>query len=305
MIHGGVGTLSKEEMTPELRAQYVRDLESALLAGHAILDAGGTSLKAIEAAILVLENSPRFNAEPGAALTRDGTVELDASIMDGRTKEAGAVAGLQRVKNPIAAARTVMDKTEHVLLAGPGAKALHRGDRARVKGSILLHHRASQGAAPTPPAPGRGTTGWARPTRRFGTVGTVALDRQGHLAAGTSTGGITNKRPRAHRRLADHRGRHLRRTTPHARLGATGDGEFFIRLAVAHDIAARVRDLGKSVEIAAETVIHEVLTPAGGEGGVIVLGPNGRFAMIFNTEGMYRGLIGEDGVFAWRSPEEP
>jgi beta-aspartyl-peptidase (threonine type) len=303
-IHGGVGTLTHEELTPEVERAYRADLERALRAGSAVLDGGGTSLDAVEAAIRILEDSPRFNAGKGAVFTHEGRNELDASIMDGGTKRAGAMAGVTVVKNPIAGARAVMEKTPHVMLVGPGADAFARSagleivdpsyfrteDRWQQLQRALEEEKKAGGQ-------GRRAVPDALP---LGTVGAVALDRHGHLAAGTSTGGMTNKR---FGRVGDSPiiGAGCYAEDASCAVSATGHGEYFIRYAVAHDIAARVKYQGLSVSRAADEVIQKTLraTDAEGgvaEGGVIVLDARGRFAASFNTEGMYRGSITSDGT---------
>jgi beta-aspartyl-peptidase (threonine type) len=297
VIHGGAGTRAKEEMPPELEKRYRADLERALREGHKAL-IRGTSLDAVEVAIKVLEDSPLFNAGKGAVFTSEGRNELDASIMEGKDKRAGAVAAVRRIKNPISAARAVMEKTAHVLLVGDGA------DRFAVSVGLeeanplyfwteerwnqLLKARREQKdkskGSGKPPLEGD-----------HGTVGAVAIDGQGNLAAGTSTGGMTN---RLSGRVGDSpiigAGTYADNET--CAVSATGHGEYFIRHAVAHDIVALMRYKGISVDKAAGRVIHETLKKAGGEGGVIALDAQGNFTMPFNSEGMYRGYITRDGT---------
>jgi beta-aspartyl-peptidase (threonine type) len=282
-IHGGAGTIPREKMTPEREAVMRADLERALREGHAILAAGGTSLDAVTRAIITLEDSPYFNAGKGAVFTHDGINELDAAIMSGATLAAGSVAGVRTVKNPILLARAVMEKSPHVMLVGPGADqfAEHAGIE-RVDPSYF-----------------RTEERWQQLQDKLaddknGTVGAVALDRSGALAAGTSTGGMTNKR---WGRVGDSpligAGTYANATCA---ISATGHGEFFIRHAVAHDICARMKYLGISLETAAHQVVMEELVQAKGEGGVVALDRDGNVAMPFNSQGMYRGTIGEDGV---------
>jgi len=294
VIHGGAGPLPKAKMTPELEATYRADLEQSLRAGQAILKAGGASLDAVEAAIRVLEDSPRFNAGKGAVFTHDGRNELDASIMDGQTGKAGAVAGVTTVRNPIAAARAVMEKSKHVMLVGPGAERFVQEAgltivdpdyfRTEERWQELQHalRKEREGATAAPP-------------RHLGTVGAVALDHAGHLAAGTSTGGMTNKR---FGRVGDSPiiGAGTFAEDASCAVSATGHGEYFIRHVVAYDIAARVKYQGKPVRAAAAAVIHGVLNAEAGEGGVIVLDAKGNWTAPFNSEGMYRGTITEDGT---------
>ncbi|HEX8202780.1 MAG TPA: isoaspartyl peptidase/L-asparaginase, partial [Isosphaeraceae bacterium] len=303
-IHGGVGTMTRAELTPEVERAYRADLERALRAGKAVLDGGGPGLDAVEAAIRILEDSPRFNAGKGAVFTHEGKNELDASIMDGGTMRAGAVAGVTVVKNPIAAARAVMEKSPHVMFVGPGADAFARSagleivdpayfrteERWQQLQKVLEEEKKNAGGQ------GRRASPDALP---LGTVGAVALDRHGHLAAGTSTGGMTNKR---FGRVGDSPiiGAGTYAEDASCAVSATGHGEYFIRYAVAHDIAARVKYRGLPVAEAADEVIQTTLraTDAEGgvaEGGVIVLDAQGRFAASFNTDGMYRGLVTSDG----------
>ena len=292
-IHGGARNLAPGDYTVEELAALRAELTAALAAGARVLDAGGASLDAVEAVLVVMEDSPWFNAGRGAVFTHDGKNELDASIMDGHSGQAGAVAGVTRVKNPIRLARRVMERTPHVLLAGAGAEAF----------------AAEQGIELAEPSYFRTDRRWnelqkkleeekagQRSARQahFGTVGAVALDKQGRLAAATSTGGMTNKR---HGRIGDSPiiGAGTFADTRCA-VSATGHGEYFIRFAVAHDICARTRERGVAVGTAARVVIHEVLKPAGGEGGVITLDARGVAALEFNTSAMLRGAVQAGGV---------
>ncbi|MFN0245666.1 MAG: isoaspartyl peptidase/L-asparaginase family protein [Kofleriaceae bacterium] len=282
-IHGGAGTIPPEKMTPEREAVMRADLERALRDGHAILAAGGTSLDAITRAIVTLEDSPYFNAGKGAVFTHDGVNELDAAIMSGSTLAAGAVAGVRTAKNPILLARAVMETSPHVMLVGPGADqfAEHAGVE-RVEPSYFHTDERWQQLQDK------------QQDDKNGTVGAVALDRDGALAAGTSTGGMTNKR---WGRVGDSpligAGTYANATCA---VSATGHGEHFIRHAVAYDICARVKYLGVSLETAAHQVVMEDLVRAKGDGGVIALDREGTVTMPFNSQGMYRGTIGEDGV---------
>jgi beta-aspartyl-peptidase (threonine type) len=308
VVHGGAGTILKKDMTPELEASYQEKLSEGLLAGYRILAAGGTSLDAVEATIRIFEDSPLFNAGKGAVFTAEGKNELDASIMVGSTRQAGAVAGVTGIKNPITAARAVMEATSHVLLAGKGAEIFaaeqgielvepsyfftqHRWDaleRARAAERIEVREAEPGEEDDEQDSGGAFGTGEA-----FGTVGALALDREGRLTAGTSTGGMTNKR---HGRVGDSpiigAGTYA---NEHCAVSGTGHGEFFIRYAVAYDICARVELQGLSIEQAAELVVNDELKRAGGSGGVIALDNEGNFSMPFNTEGMYRGYIRDDG----------
>ena len=298
VVHGGAGTITRANLTPEMEKQYTEKLSEALKKGHAVLAAGGASLDAVEATIHVLEDSPLFNAGKGAVFTHDGRNELDAAVMDGRTKAAGAVAGVTIIRNPISAARAVMEKSEHVMMVGKGAElfATEAGleivdpsyfwteRRWKSLQQELMKETQQKPKAEMPDAG----------ERKFGTVGAVALDRAGNLAAGTSTGGMTNKK---YGRVGDvpiiGAGTYADNET--CAVSATGHGEFFIRWTVAYDIAALMKYRGMSVQQAADEVVMKKLVPVKGEGGVIALDAKGNFAMPFNSEGMYRGWIGEDG----------
>ncbi|MGK2858167.1 MAG: isoaspartyl peptidase/L-asparaginase family protein [Thermoanaerobaculia bacterium] len=300
VIHGGAGTITRAEMTPQLEAEYRSALESSLRAGYAVLKDGGPALDAVETSIRMLEDSPLFNAGKGAVFTHTGTNELDAAIMDGRTMAAGAVAGVTILRNPISAARAVMEKSPHVMLIGRGAElfatsqALEIVDPAyfwterrwKQLQKALIDEKRAAGVSEGTPASVDG---------KFGTVGAVALDRHGNLAAGTSSGGTTNK---TMGRVGDVPiiGAGTYANNDSCAVSATGHGEFFIRYTVARDIAARMELAGASVVEAAEDVVMKTLVKAGGSGGVIALDRNGRLAMSFNTSGMYRGVIGPDGV---------
>ena len=295
VIHGGAGTILKANMTPEVEAAYRETLTNALRTGFAILEKNGSSLDAVEATIRVMEDSPLFNAGKGAVFTHDGRNELDASIMDGSTKMAGAVGSVSIIRNPISAARAVMEKSPHVMMVGRGAELFATSQglevvdpsyfwterRWKALQDILVRER-KEGSA------------WniskSEDESRFGTVGAVALDSKGNLAAATSTGGMTNKR---FGRVGDSPiiGAGTWADNDSCAVSATGDGEYFIRLSVARDIAALVEYKGMSVQKAAEEVIGRKLTELGGEGGVIVLDSKGNVAMVFNSEGMYRGSV--------------
>jgi len=284
-----------------MEQQYRATLEEAMRAGHAILAKGGTSLDAVEATIRLLEDSPLFNAGKGAVFTHEGKNELDASIMDGKTLKAGAVAGVTIIKNPITAARAVMEKSKHVLMVGRGAElfATKMGIEIvdpsyfwterrwkSLQQELLKEEESSKPKADVIPM--------FPDEKKYGTVGVVALDRDGNLAAGTSTGGMTNK---MFGRVGDSPiiGAGTYADNHSCAVSATGDGEYFIRLGVARDIAALVAYRGMTVQQASDEVIHKKLQALGGTGGVIVLDAKGNFAMPFNSEGMYRGWIGEDG----------
>jgi len=296
VMHGGAGTITRASMTPEKEKAYRDALELALRTGQAVLMKGGSSVDAVEAAIHVLEDSPLFNAGKGAVFTHEGRNEMDSSIMRGRDKAAGAVAGVTIIKNPISAARAVMEKSPHVMMVGHGAElfATKMGleivdpsyfwtePRWKALQQELMKEKQSSSAD-------------ENPDKKFGTVGAVALDKNGDLAAGTSTGGMTNK---MYGRVGDSpvigAGTYAENAT--CAVSGTGHGEYFIRWTVASDIAALMRYKGMSVADAANEVVMHKLVEVKGEGGVIALDAKGNFAMPFNSEGMYRGWIGEDGV---------
>lgn len=298
VIHGGAGVRPKDKMTPELEKQYRADLEQALKAGRQALErAKGTSLDGVEAAIKVLEDSPRFNAGKGAVFTHEGRNELDASIMAGKTQMAGAVAGVTILKNPISAARAVMEKSPHVMLIGRGAElfATEHGIEAVDPAYFWTLERwnALKEALEEEKKSKKGS--WKPPyDRYFGTVGAVALDRQGNLAAGTSTGGMTNKR---FGRVGDTpligAGTYADNAT--CGVSCTGHGEIFIRFAVAKDVAARMKYKKLDVVKAAAEALKELPEEEDGVGGLIALDAKGNVAMPYNTRGMYRGTITRAG----------
>jgi L-asparaginase / beta-aspartyl-peptidase len=297
VIHGGAGTILRANMTPEMEREYTAALENALHAGHRILADGGSALDAVEATVRLLEDAPMFNAGRGAVFTSDGRNELDASIMDGATLRAGAVAGVTRVKNPITLARIVMERSVHVMMAREGAEAF--GQEHGIEMVDPSWFRTELRWRQLEQARERERAGAALPQRedddaRFGTVGAVALDRSGNLAAATSTGGMTNKR---FGRIGD---------SPLIGAGtyaddmcgvsATGHGEFFIRNVVAYDICARMRYAGASLQNAASEVVMQRLASQNADGGVIAMDRYGNVAMPFNSAGMYRGRISADGT---------
>ena len=297
VIHGGAGVIERSHLSAEDEKAIRADLGRALDAGNAILAKGGSALDAVQAAIHVMEDSPRFNAGKGAVFNARGGHELDSAIMEGHTRRAGSVAGVTTVRHPVDLARAVMEHSPHVMLAGAGAEAFAdtRAEIERVPNSWFdtdLRRRQleqaqadekQQAALGLPPKKGT----------YFGTVGAVALDAQGHIAAATSTGGMTNKK---WGRVGDSpiigAG-----TWADERCGVsgTGWGEFYIRNAVAHDICARVAYRGDSLQAAAEEVVDRIVPAAGGDGGAIALDKDGNIAMPFNTSGMYRGWVKPDG----------
>ncbi|NNE93620.1 MAG: cyanophycinase [Verrucomicrobiales bacterium] len=302
VVHGGAGSVDEEWLTEERKKQHFEALEKAVSAGHAILESGGSSLDAVEAAIVILEDSPLFNAGKGAVFTRAETNELDASIMDGRTRDAGAVGGVTTIKNPIVAARAVMEETPHVMLAGEGADLFaqkngleivdpdyFRTDRRLRQMREKLEKEKKAGQK-------RDQAGRPGPHMDYlGTVGAVALDRKGNIAAGTSTGGLTGKQ---FGRIGDSpiigAGTYARNGV--GGISCTGHGEYFIRYAVAHDIVARAEYGPVSLDAAAAEVIEGVLKKAGGGGGVIGIAPDGSVIMRANTESMWRSWRDGSGI---------
>ncbi|PQA85585.1 isoaspartyl peptidase/L-asparaginase family protein [Hyphococcus luteus] len=298
VIHGGAGALAPGRYTPEEEAAYKAKLGEALDAGYAVLEEGGAALDAIEAAIVTMEDSPLFNAGKGAVFTRDGKNELDTSIMDGRTLNAGAAAGVTTVKNPIKLARAIMENSEHVMFARDGAdKFAKEQGLDLVKPEYFRTERrwnAYKKALKAEKEAAKDGKGAALPHPfKYGTVGAVALDADGNLAAGTSTGGMMMKR---YGRVGDSPiiGAGTFADNKSCAVSATGWGEYFIRLTIARDICAQVEYAGKTVEEAADDVIHHRLPDLGGDGGVIVLGPDGSYVMSFNTKGMFRGVKNAD-----------
>jgi beta-aspartyl-peptidase (threonine type) len=289
-VHGGAGTLPASELTPEKRRAFNDGLESALRAGFAILEQGGAGLDAVVAAVKVLEDDPLFNAGRGSVLAANGEHELDASIMDGRDLRAGSVTGLRHVRNPIELARLVMDRSPHVMLAGAGAEefALEHGLEPVPNDYFATERRRLE--------LDRLSRGEQKPDVEavLGTVGAVALDAQGNLAAGTSTGGMTGKK---WGRVGDSPiiGAGTYAANDCCAVSATGHGEFFIRLAVAHEVASLVRYRGMDVRQATDEVVMNQLGRLGGSGGVIAIGCDGTIAMPFNSPGMLRGAMDSRG----------
>jgi beta-aspartyl-peptidase (threonine type) len=287
LIHGGAGGLRRADMTPEADAQYRASLNEALEAGSKVLSSGGSSLDAVEAAVRVLEDNPNYNAGKGAVLTREGVAELDASIMDGRDRSAGAVAQIRTVKNPIRAARLVMETTGRVMFAGPDADELAaKGGLEIVPPEYFITPRRLEALR-------RAMAGRFEPQDRYGTVGAVALDKAGNLAAATSTGGMNAKPPG---RVGDSPiiGAGTYADNASCAVSSTGDGEYFIRVAVARMICARMAMQKLDAEAAAQATLDEVKA-LGGTGGVIVLGRDGDAALSMNTEGMFRGRADSTG----------
>lgn len=291
-IHGGAGTISPSGMTEEKELAYRKGLRTALITGESCLKDGGSALDAVEAAVVALENEPLFNAGKGAVFTHEGKNELDASIMFGKDLRAGAVAGVSNIKNPVSLARAIMEKTEHVFMSGKGAEEFAKKIGAEMKpddyffvqmryeqyleakknDQILLDHASPSNKS------------------KFGTVGAVALDKHGNIAAATSTGGMTNKK---HGRVGDTpmigAGTYANNKT--CAVSCTGHGEFFIRSVVAYDISCLMEYKGYSLKQACDTVVHNKLVKLGGEGGLIALDKHGNIELPFNSEGMYRGSL--------------
>jgi beta-aspartyl-peptidase (threonine type) len=309
-IHGGAGVIDRKEMTAELEKQYRETLDAALAAGEAVLKKDGTSLDAVEAAVRVLEDSPLFNAGKGAAFTREGNNEMDASIMDGKTRAAGAVGSVTTIKNPVTAARRVMESSGHVLMVGDGAEAFAKQAGCEIvdpkyfwteRRWKYLQEELAREAEEQKKSGGASGKGASKLTGgdhgaevRCGTVGAVALDKFGNLAAATSTGGLTMKR---HGRVGDTPivGAGIFADNKSCAVSGTGQGEFFIRAVAAYDIAALVEYKGLSVADAAFEVVHRKIKSAGGEAGVIVLDAKGNHTAPFNTNGLYRGYLTKDG----------
>ncbi|MCF8275196.1 MAG: isoaspartyl peptidase/L-asparaginase [Flavobacteriales bacterium] len=293
VIHGGAGTLLKSEMSAEKEAAYLEALKVALEAGNALLSKGASALDAVELAVKIMEDSPLFNAGKGSVFTADGLHEMDASIMSGKDRMAGAVCGVTSVKNPVSLARLVMEKSEHVLLSGAGAEAFGKEMNVDFEPASYFDEewRRKQWLSV------RGTDEIAldhniNPDRKFGTVGAVALDKEGNLAAATSTGGMTNKK---YGRVGDSpiigAGTYANNNT--CAVSCTGSGEFFIRGVVAYEVSALIEFKGISLVDACAEVIRKRVLELGGDGGLIALDQQGNLSMEFNTAGMYRGYVKE------------
>ncbi|MDO8999460.1 MAG: isoaspartyl peptidase/L-asparaginase [Bacteroidota bacterium] len=297
-IHGGAGTILRSSMTAEKELSYKKALEDAIVSGETILIKGGRSIDAIEAAIRTLEDNPLFNAGKGAVFTNEGKHEMDASVMNGKDLMAGAVAGIQNIKNPISLARNVMDKSEHVFMAGLGAQEFAKKINAEFMPDdyffVQMRYDQLQQAKESDTMILDHTVDKARPDenpfgqeKKFGTVGCVAIDVHGNLAAGTSTGGMTNKK---HGRVGDTpiigAGTYANNKT--CAISCTGHGEFFIRSVVAYDISCLMEYKGLSLKKACDIVVMDKLVKIGGEGGLIAIDNKGNIELPFNSEGMYR-----------------
>lgn len=307
VIHGGAGVIDRKDLNPAQEAAYRQGLTTAAEAGAKVLGAGGSALDAVEAAVRALEDDPLFNAGRGAVFTADGKNELDASIMDGSNLKAGALARATTTRHPISAARAVMERSAHVMLSGEGADAFAKAQGLeQVDPSYFFTERRwrslerdlQKQGLPIPPKPSGVSeaaddrVSLAHDEGKLGTVGAVALDAKGHVAAATSTGGTTAKR---WGRIGDSPiiGAGNYASDASCAVSATGTGEYFIRLTVARDVCALVELKGLSLQAAVDEVVQKKLTAIGGDGGVIAVAPNGEMAWSFNTSGMYRARIAE------------
>ncbi|MFC0603783.1 isoaspartyl peptidase/L-asparaginase family protein [Winogradskyella pulchriflava] len=302
-IHGGAGTLVKGMMTPELESQYKSALKQALDAGYSCLEKGKSAIEAVEVAVKLLEDSPLFNAGKGSVFTAEGTHEMDAAIMDGNTLNAGAVSLITGIKNPVSLAKDVMEKSEHVFLAGEGAMTFAKELNYKLEDTSYFYDefRHNQWLEI------KDTDSFqldhsVKKDSKFGTVGAVACDKEGNIAAATSTGGMTNKK---WGRVGDSpmigAGNYANNKT--CAISCTGSGEFFIRGVVAYDVACLMEHKGLSLQDAADEVIHQRILEINGDGGLIAVDTKGNIAMPFNTEGMYRASkssIGKEEVSIYK-----
>jgi len=304
-IHGGAGTILRKNMTPAREADYTTKLTEALYEGYHILKNGGSSLDAVESALTILEDSPLFNAGKGAVFTNVGTNELDASIMDGKTLNGGAVAAVKHIKNPVQLARLVLERSPHVLLAGEGAESFAREHDIELISQDYFHTERRWNQLQSIKTK-KGISLYKMPDNHpekiivnshsfpIGTVGAVALDKSGDLAAGTSTGGLTNKK---FGRIGDSPiiGAGTYADNLSCAVSGTGHGEYFMRLMIAFHISTLMKYRGMSLEQAANRVVLKKLTDLGGKGGIIAIDKRGNITMPFNTEGMYRGYVDKNG----------
>ncbi|MCG6238698.1 isoaspartyl peptidase/L-asparaginase [Vibrio diabolicus] len=295
-IHGGAGTILREQMSNELQQSILADLEASVKAGYQILEKGGDALDAVVAAVIVLEDSPNFNAGKGSVLTNNEMVEMDASVMDGRNQAAGAVAGVRHIKNPIELARDVMRNSNHVLLVGEGAEkfAFEQGHEYTEQDYFFTDRRYEQLLSMREKGLFALSESRYPDDRKHGTVGAVALDQQGNLAAATSTGGVTNKK---YNRVGDSAliGCGTVAENGVVAVSTTGVGEFFIRKRAAEDVAARMRYLQEDIHTACEHIIQGELKEMGGEGGLIAIDAQGELHFAMNSSGMYRAGINTQG----------
>src|ERR1700723_44851 len=299
-IHGGAGTLPRADMSAEAERRYRSGLKEAIDAGFAVLQENGTSIEAVTRAVVLLEDNPLFNAGKGAVFTLDGRNELDASIMDGGTLKAGAVCGVTRIRNPVTLARAVMERSPHVMLAGAGAEEFASAQGFSFVPQSYFHTPERWRQLERIRGGDAGLS--ALTISHIGTVGAVALDAHGRLAAATSTGGMTGKR---YQRIGDSPiiGAGTYADNRSCAVSATGHGEVFIRTVVAHDICSRMRFGGRSIGAAGREVVHGELPPRGGEGGVIAIDARGEIVIEFNSEGMFRasrrqGEEAQIGIYA-------
>ncbi len=285
-IHGGAGTILPSSMTNEKEKAYKSALEASLHAGFSLLKKGFSSLDAVQAAVIILEDCPLFNAGKGSVFTHDGTHEMDASIMDGRTLKAGAIAGVQNVKNPVLLARSIMDHSEYVFLSGKGAEAFASLMKIPIEDADYFFDQFRYNQLMD--SRKTGSVQMDHNDKKFGTVGAVAIDCNGNLAAATSTGGMTNKR---YNRIGDTpiigSGTYANNKT--CAISCTGHGEYFIRAVVAYDISCLMEYKGFTLQEACDLVVNKKLIEMGGEGGLIAVDLYGNYALTFNSEGMYRG----------------
>ena len=294
-IHGGAGTLVKGMMTPALESRYKQALETALEKGYTVLEKGGTAIDAVEHAVKLLEDSPLFNAGKGSVFTANETHEMDASIMDGKTLNAGAVSLISGIKNPVGLARDVMEKSEHVFLAGEGAMEFAKQLHYKIEDAPYFYdefrHKQWLEIKDTDSFQLDHAT---KKDSKFGTVGAVACDQEGNIAAATSTGGMTNKK---WGRVGDSpmigAGNYANNKT--CAISCTGSGEFFIRGVVAYDVACLMEHKGMSLQDASNEVINKRILEINGDGGLIAVDSQGNIAMPFNTEGMYRASKSSNG----------
>jgi beta-aspartyl-peptidase (threonine type) len=303
VIHGGAGTILKKDMTPELEEAHIRGLEEALLAGYAVLEEGGTAINAAKAAVVVLEDNVLFNAGRGSVFSKKGVQEMDAAVMDGATIKAGAVAGIRNVRNPVELATEVLRHCDHILISGKGANdfAIKQGIKLEPDDYFFSQFRYDQWTEI------RDSDAYSldhthqrleelMKDKRFGTVGAVACDAKGNVAAATSTGGMTNKK---YGRIGDSpligAGTYANNKT--CAISCTGHGEMFIRAVAAYDVSCLMEYKAMTLQEAVDVVVHDKLIKMDGEGGMIGVDSKGEFAMAFNSEGMYRGVKSNNGTF--------
>ena len=298
VIHGGAGTILRENMSPEKEKEFVAALKEALNVGYNILENNGTALDAVEAAVRIMEDSHLFNAGKGAVFTAKGEHELDASIMNGKTLEAGAVSSVRGVKNPVSLARLVMEKSGHVFLTGAGAEEFGKSQNIEFRDSDYFYdefrYQQWQSIKETDSFQ-LDHSSKSSNTQKYGTVGAVALDNNGNIAAATSTGGMTNKK---FGRVGDSPmiGAGTYADNNVAGVSCTGSGEYFIRSVVAHNVICLIDYKGLNLDEACKETIHQKLASIGGDGGLIAIDKKGNVCMEFNTEGMYRAFKKSDGT---------